>query len=32
VAQYAVCLDRGESPAAAFSAALGTSAWEPSLD
>lgn len=32
VAQYAVYLDRGESPAAAFSAALGTSAWEPSLD
>ena len=32
VADYAVRLDRGESPARAFSAALGESAWEPSLD
>ncbi len=30
VAEYAVRLDRGESPAQAFSAALGESAWEPS--
>ena len=32
VADYAVRLDRGESPAQAFSAALGDSAWEPSLE
>ncbi len=32
VADYAVRLDRGESPARAFSAALGESAWESSLD
>ncbi len=32
VAEYAVRLDRGESPAAAFSAALGDTAWEPSLE
>jgi hypothetical protein len=31
VAEYAVRLDRGESPARAFAAALGESAWEPSL-
>ena len=32
VAEYAIRLDRGESPATAFSAALEASAWEPSLD
>ena len=32
VADYAVRLDRGESPAKAFSAALGDSAWEPALE
>jgi sugar/nucleoside kinase (ribokinase family) len=32
VAEYAVRLDRGESPATAFAAALEESAWEPSLD
>ena len=32
VAEYAVRLDRGESPAAAFAAALGDSAWEPSFE
>ena len=32
VAEYAVRLDRGEAPAQAFQAALGDSAWEPSLD
>lgn len=32
VAEYAVRLDRGEAPAAAFAAALGDSAWEPSLE
>ena len=32
VADYALRLDRGESPARAFSAALGDSAWEPSLE
>ena len=32
VAEYAVRLDRGEAPAQAFGAALGDSAWEPSLD
>jgi sugar/nucleoside kinase (ribokinase family) len=32
VAEYAVRLDAGESPAAAFQAALGDSAWEPSVD
>jgi hypothetical protein len=32
VAEYAVRLDRGESPARAFAAALGESAWEPSLE
>jgi sugar/nucleoside kinase (ribokinase family) len=32
VAEYAVRLDRGEPPAQAFAAALGDSAWEPSLD
>ena len=32
VAEYAMRLDGGESPAAAFSAALGDSAWEPSLE
>jgi sugar/nucleoside kinase (ribokinase family) len=32
VADFAVRLDQGESPARAFSAALGDSAWEPSLD
>lgn len=32
VAQYAVRLDRGERPAQAFAAALGDSAWEPSLE
>lgn len=32
VAEYAVRLDRGENPAGAFAAALGDSAWEPSLD
>jgi ribokinase len=32
VAEYAWRLDRGETPAAAFSAALGESAWEPSLE
>jgi hypothetical protein len=32
VAEYAVRLDRGEPPAAAFAAALGDSAWEPSLE
>ena len=31
-ADYAVRLDRGESPAKAFAAALGESAWEPSLE
>ena len=32
VAEYAVRLDRGEPPEQAFAAALGDSAWEPSLD
>ena len=32
VAEYAVHLDRGESAASAFSAALGESAWEPALE
>ncbi len=32
VAEYALRLDRGEAPAAAFAAALGDSAWEPSLE
>ncbi|MEA2026581.1 MAG: PfkB family carbohydrate kinase [Chloroflexota bacterium] len=32
VADYALRLDRGESPAKAFSAALGGSAWEPALE
>jgi hypothetical protein len=32
VAEYAIRLDRGESPASAFGAALGDSAWEPSED
>ncbi len=32
VADYAVRLERGESPAKAFSAALGESAWEPALE
>jgi ribokinase len=32
VADYAVRLDRGESPAQAFSAALGDTAWESSLE
>ena len=32
VAEYAVRLDRGEAPSEAFAAALGDSAWEPSLD
>jgi ribokinase len=32
VAAYAVRLDRGESPADAFAATLGDSAWEPSLE
>ncbi len=32
VAEYAVRLDRGEPPAQAFAAALGDSAWEPSLE
>lgn len=32
VAEYVVRLDRGEDPATAFAAALGESAWEPSLD
>ena len=32
VAEYVVRLDRGEAPAQAFAAALGDSAWEPSLD
>jgi hypothetical protein len=32
VAEYAVRLDRGEQPAQAFAAALGDSAWEPSLE
>jgi ribokinase len=32
VAEYAVRLDRGEAPAKAFAAALGDSAWEPSLE
>lgn len=32
VAEYAVRLDHGESPAAAFAAALEESAWEPSVD
>lgn len=31
VAEYVVRLDRGEPPAQAFEAALGDSAWEPSL-
>jgi hypothetical protein len=32
VAEYAMRLDRGESPETAFGAALGDSAWEPSED
>jgi hypothetical protein len=32
VAEYAVRLDRGEAPAQAFAAALGDSAWEPTLE
>jgi ribokinase len=32
VARYAVLLDGGETPARAFAAALGESAWEPSLE
>jgi sugar/nucleoside kinase (ribokinase family) len=32
VAEYVVRLDRGEEPAQAFAAALGDSAWEPSLE
>ncbi len=32
VAEYAMRLDQGESPADAFSAALGDSAWERSSD
>lgn len=32
VAEYAIRLDRGESPADAFGAALGDTAWEPSAD
>ena len=32
VAEYALRLERGEGPADAFVAALGDSAWEPSLD
>lgn len=32
VADYAVRLDRGQAPAEAFAAALGHSAWEPSLE
>ena len=32
IADYAVRLDRGEPPSSAFAAALGDSAWEPSLD
>lgn len=32
VAEYTVRLDRGEAPAKAFAAALGDSAWEPSLE
>ena len=32
VAEYVVRLDGGASPAKAFSAALGESAWEPSLE
>ncbi len=32
IADYAVRLDRGETPASAFGAALGDSAWEPSAD
>ena len=32
VAEYAVRLDHGEAPAQAFGAALGDSAWEPSLE
>jgi sugar/nucleoside kinase (ribokinase family) len=32
VAEYAVRLDRGAPPAKAFAAALGDSAWEPSLE
>jgi len=32
VAEYAVRLDRGEAPEQAFAAALGDSAWEPSLE
>jgi ribokinase len=32
VAEYAVRLDGGERPAQAFAAALGQSAWEPSLE
>lgn len=32
VAEYALRLDRGETPAQAFAAALGDTAWEPSLE
>lgn len=32
VAEYAVRLDRGERPEQAFAAALGDTAWEPSLE
>lgn len=32
IGDYAVRLDRGETPASAFGAALGDSAWEPSAD
>ena len=32
IAEYAVRLDRGETPDKAFAAALGDSAWEPSAD
>ncbi len=32
VAEYAVRLDHGDSPARAFAAALGDSAWEPSFE
>ena len=32
IAEYAVRLDAGESPAEAFGAVIGDSAWEPSVD
>jgi sugar/nucleoside kinase (ribokinase family) len=32
VAEYAIRLDKGETPAQAFAAALGETAWEPSLE